>query len=123
MNRSGNEEPFYTALARKCKEWNATGNVGVVVGATYPEQIEEIRDVCVNMPMLVPGVGSQGGDLEASVVNGAEAGSPNLLISSSRGVIYASRSEDDFAEAARSAALKLRNSITDALVWAEKPWS
>ena len=75
------------------------------------------------MPILVPGVGSQGGDLEASVVSGAESHSPNLLISSSRGVIYASRSEDDFADAANRAAQDLKDSINEALIFSEKPWS
>jgi orotidine-5'-phosphate decarboxylase len=100
--------PLYRRVARAVAgEWNAAGNCGLVVGATYPEEMSAIRaDIPASMPILVPGVGAQGGDVAAVVAANREAGSEAYLIAASRSVIYASAGED-FAEAARSAAQAL----------------
>lgn len=107
-------EPVYMRLARDLSELPAQRNLGLVVGATVPEQLAAVREVCPNMPILIPGVGAQGGDLEASVRNGVDAKGRLAIINSGRGIIYAS-SGDDFAEAARRAAGELRDGINDAL--------
>jgi orotidine-5'-phosphate decarboxylase len=83
--------------------WAAAGEVGLVVGATYPEQLRSVRSLVGVIPILVPGVGVQGGDVPASVQAGATADGTGLLMSSSREILYASSGED-FAEAARAAA-------------------
>ncbi|MGQ9553896.1 MAG: orotidine-5'-phosphate decarboxylase [Anaerolineae bacterium] len=92
------------------QEWNNNGNVGLVVGATHPEGLSSVRHLAPNLPFLIPGVGAQGGDLAAAVAWGAtQAGIPPV-INSSRGIIYASKHED-FASAARAAAIQLRDEI------------
>ena len=102
---------LYQIIAEKAaRDWNANGNVMLVVGATYPEELGEIRAIVGDMPILVPGVGAQGGDVAAVVANGATADGAGLIISTSRAVLYAG-SGPDYAEAARSAALKLRDEI------------
>jgi len=97
--------PLYRHVARAvANDWNAAGNCGLVVGATYPEEMRAIRaDVPATMPVLVPGVGAQGGDVAAVVAAHREAGSDAYLIAASRSIIYASSGED-FAAAARAAA-------------------
>ena len=105
---------LYEAMARACSEWNARGNVGLVVGATVPEQLTAVRQMCPGMPLLVPGVGAQGGELESAVRAGVDAGGRLALVNSSRGIIYASRGAD-FAEEAGKAALALRDAINDVL--------
>jgi len=102
---------LYQIVAEKAaRDWNANGNVLLVVGATYPEELGEIRAIVGDMPILVPGVGAQGGDVAAVVANGATADGGGLIISTSRAVLYAS-SGADYAAAARSAALQLRDQI------------
>lgn len=100
--------PLYRQVARAvARDWNAAGNCGLVVGATYPEEMRAIReDVPAAMPILIPGVGAQGGDVAATVAANVEAGSDAFLIAASRSIVYASPGED-FAEAARRAALEL----------------
>jgi orotidine-5'-phosphate decarboxylase len=97
--------PLYRHVARAvAREWNSNGNCGLVVGATYPEEMRAIReDVSGEMPILVPGVGVQGGDVTAVVSANREAGSNAFLIAASRSILYASAGED-FADAARAAA-------------------
>ena len=107
--------PLYEWLAIRCLEWNSAGNVGLVVGATYPEQLDLVRSRCPGMPILVPGIGAQGGDLERSVSHGLDSGIHNLIISSSRGVTYGSQDPASFQTAARSAAERLRDSINGVL--------
>ena len=103
--------PLYQHVAEKvAREWNAHGNAALVVGATWPEQLREVRAIVGDMPILVPGVGAQGGDVEAVVRNAATADGTGLLVSSSRAILYASQG-DDFAEAAASAARELRDAI------------
>jgi orotidine-5'-phosphate decarboxylase len=118
----GERIPLYEWMAVKLREWNEAGNVGVVAGATHPNELGKVRERCPGMPMLVPGIGAQGGDLEASLVHGLDADIPNLMISSSRGITYASRDPDTFAEAARRAALELRGSINEILIRRGRAW-
>ena len=110
VTSSGREEPLYLRVARLVAErWNSSGRCGLVVGATYPQELAEVRAAVGEMPILVPGIGAQGGDLEASVHAGATAAG-GIMVSSSRAVLYASRDED-FAAAARRVALETRNAI------------
>jgi orotidine-5'-phosphate decarboxylase len=104
--------PLYRHVARAVAGgWNAAGNCGLVVGATYPEELRAIReDVPATMPILVPGAGAQGGDVAAVVAANHAAGSEAFLIAASRSIIYAS-SGDDFAEAAHAAAQALDTEI------------
>ena len=108
---AGAELPLYQHVAAAiANEWNANGNCALVVGATWPEQLAQVRALVGDMPLLVPGVGAQGGDVEAVVRNGATRGGEGLIISSSRAILYAGNGED-FAAAARKAALALRAEI------------
>lgn len=118
----GERIPLYEWMAVKLAEWNEIGNVGVVAGATHPDELGKVRGRCPGMPMLVPGIGAQGGDLENSLVHGLDSDVPNLVISSSRGIIYASRDPEIFAQAARRAALELRDSINEVLVGQGRSW-
>lgn len=103
--------PLYEAIAERAQQWNERhGNVGIVVGATQPEQLERVRDICPTMPILVPGVGSQEGDLEASVQAAMDADGGGFLINVSRSVLYAGKG-DGYAAAARKAAQKLNGRI------------
>ena len=102
---------LYHAVAElTATRWNTRGNCMLVVGATYPKELAEIRKIVGDMPLLVPGVGAQGGDVAQVVLNGQTAAGTGLIVSSSRGIIYASAG-DDFASAARAAALSLRDQI------------
>ncbi len=103
-------QPLYEHVAFKALEWNVHGNIGLVVGATYPQELARIRQVCPTMPLLIPGVGSQGGDVEAVVRFGTDEAGTNAIINVSRAVLYASTAPD-FATAARASALKLRDEI------------
>ncbi len=91
-------------------KWNYNQNVALVIGATFPEELAKIRAMCPDMPFLVPGVGAQGGDVQKVVENGCTKAGTGLMINSSRGIIYADKSEK-FAEGARKAALELRDLI------------
>lgn len=111
----GNSEPVYLHLARRSQDMAGDkGNLGLVVGATVPEQLAAVRAVCPNLPLLIPGIGAQGGNLEATVQNGVDHAGRNAIISSSRGIIYAS-SGSDYADAARRAASDLRDGINAVL--------
>lgn len=118
---SGNSEKVYIRLARGANELASQGNVGLVVGATAPEQLSEVRSFCPNLPFLIPGVGAQGGDLKTSVLKGVDTNGRLAIINSSRSIIYAS-SGPDFADAARTAATKLRDSINQILSDAGLGW-
>jgi orotidine-5'-phosphate decarboxylase len=107
--------PLYEVVAQKAKEWDRYGNIGLVVGATYPEELRRIRQLCPQMPLLIPGLGAQGGDLASTVRYGIDNRGEMAIINSSRQIIYASRGED-FAIAARKAALELRDQINIYLV-------
>ena len=104
------DRPLFEVVALKASEWNVHGNIGLVVGATYPEELKLIRQNHPDMPLLIPGIGAQGGDLELTIRYGVDAKGERAIINSSRQIIYASR-EKDFAEAARKAASELREQI------------
>ena len=102
--------PFYEKVIHAAVAWNAKKNVGLVVGATHPEELQPIRRLATEMPILIPGIGKQGGDLESAVRYGCNKKGELAIINASRSVIYAS-SGKDFASAARREATKLRNQI------------
>ncbi|MBU6377126.1 MAG: orotidine-5'-phosphate decarboxylase [Gammaproteobacteria bacterium] len=105
---------LYQLLAEKvANEWNTRGNCLLVVGATYPEELADIRARTGGMTFLVPGVGAQGGDVEKAVHGGQRADGRGLVINSSRGILYAGSGED-FAAAARRATLELRAAVNAA---------
>jgi orotidine-5'-phosphate decarboxylase len=107
----GGGRPLYRHVAQLvAREWNANGNCALVVGATYPDELREVREIVGDMTILVPGVGAQGGDVAAVLRNGRNAQGAGLIISSSRAILYASGGED-FAQAARREAQKLRDEI------------
>ena len=102
--------PLFEMVALRAKEWNTHGNIGLVVGATHADELRRVRQLCPEMPLLIPGIGAQGGELASTVRYGADEKGEKAIISSSRQVIYASRG-DDFATAAREEAAKLRERI------------
>jgi orotidine-5'-phosphate decarboxylase len=103
--------PLYQVVAEQAaRVWNSRGNCGLVVGATYPRELAEVRAIAGAMPFLVPGLGTQGGDPEEVVLHGQTAQGTGLMASSSRGVLYGS-SDGDFAAVARRAAAALRNAL------------
>lgn len=103
--------PLYLHIAEKVKsEWNGNNNCFLVVGATYPEELKAIRKVIGDMILLVPGLGSQGGNPEATVKAGLNSKKAGMIINSSRDIIFAS-SGKDFAQKAREKALALRDTI------------
>ena len=106
--------PLYEAVARKANEWNVYGNIGLVVGATYPEELKRIRQLCPEMPLLIPGIGAQGGDLASAVKHGVDARGEKAIIVVSRQILYASAGKD-FAEAARRSAQELRDRINNSI--------
>lgn len=104
------QRELFLDVAYEVKKWNKYGNCGLVAGATKPEELKEIRNIAEDMPILIPGIGAQDGDLEASVKYGVNKQGNRAIINSSRSIIYASK-EDNFAEAAGEAAQKLRDAI------------
>jgi orotidine-5'-phosphate decarboxylase len=101
-------------VARNSK-WNYNENCGLVVGATYPEELKTVRDLVGNdVPILIPGVGAQGGDLEAAVKNGKNSCNCGFLVNSSRGIIFAGKGAD-YADSARKAAEDLHKAIQKAI--------
>jgi orotidine-5'-phosphate decarboxylase len=107
----GDSRPLYQHVAAKvAHEWNGSGNCMLVVGATWPRQLQEVRAIVGDLPLLVPGVGAQGGDVEAVVANAKTADGTGLVVSSSRAILYASGG-DDYAQAAATAAKALRDEI------------
>ncbi|MEA3253627.1 MAG: orotidine-5'-phosphate decarboxylase [Chloroflexota bacterium] len=107
-------QPLYETVARKAVEWNTYGNIGLVVGATYPKQLKSIRSICPEMPLLIPGIGAQGGDLALAVCYGVDVHGEKAIINVSRRILYASR-EADFAQAARNMAGGIRDQIASCL--------
>lgn len=106
----GGYRPLFELVALKTKQWNTYGNIGLVVGATYPEELRLIRQSHPDIPLLIPGIGAQGGDIAAVVRYGVDAQGEKAIINSSRQIIYASQ-ENDFAQAARRVASELRDQI------------
>jgi orotidine-5'-phosphate decarboxylase len=101
---------FYQSVALRANDWNTAGNIGLVVGATYPEELKQIRKICPDLPILIPGIGAQGGDLELSVKYGVDANAERAILNVARQVLYASKGPD-YAEAAGAAARQLRDNI------------
>lgn len=104
-------DPLYQRVARiAARDWNPYGNLMLVAGATHPQQLREIRAIVPKVPLLVPGLGAQGGDLEAVLDAGLDSKGWGLVINSARAVLYAS-SGDDFEAAARAEAERTRDTI------------
>lgn len=101
---------FYEKVVQKIKKWNTNYNIGLVVGATHPKELQHIRKIVPEMPILIPGVGKQGGDLQSSIRYGCDRNGYLAIINASRNIIYASTGKD-FAEAARAEAVKMLNEI------------
>ena len=108
LSSVGGEPLLYEHVARLAQgPWNLNGQLGLVVGATYPNEIERVRSVAPTLPLLIPGVGAQGGDAVATVKAGWRTDAP-IVVNSSRAILYASSGED-FADAARREAMKTRD--------------
>ncbi|MCL4773411.1 MAG: orotidine-5'-phosphate decarboxylase [Burkholderiaceae bacterium] len=104
-------ERLYERVARLAAgPWNSNGQLGLVVGATYPAELAHVRRIAGELPLLVPGIGAQGGDIEATV----RAGGRRMIVNSSRAILYASRA-DDFGPAAATVARTTRDALRDAL--------
>jgi orotidine-5'-phosphate decarboxylase len=113
LNISPKGEPLYLHIAKlAATQWNSSGQIGLVVGATFPEEISKVRAIVGEMPLLIPGIGAQGGDIEATVKAGSIPGKPGagMIINSSRAILYAS-SGNDFALAARNVAQSTRDAL------------
>jgi orotidine-5'-phosphate decarboxylase len=106
-------QPLYQHVARLVAEkWNRNGQCGLVVGATFPDELARVRQIVDDMPLLVPGIGAQGGDIAATVRSGRTAAGTGMMINSSRAILYAApTSDEDFAAAARRVALETRAAI------------
>ncbi len=108
-------EPLYMHIARLVSEsWNRNRNCGLVVGATYPDEMRTIRAAADDLPFLIPGIGAQGGDLEKTVAAGKDSRGRGMIISASRSITFAS-SGADFADVARTKAQELHDAIQKAL--------
>ncbi len=111
----GISEPLYKVVARLATEkWNANGNCCIMVGATYPEKVGEVREIVGDMPMLIAGVGAQNGDLEKTIQNGLDSRKKGLIVNASRSILFAS-SGADFAQAARAKTIELHSAIQKSL--------
>jgi orotidine-5'-phosphate decarboxylase len=109
-------EPLYLHVAKLASQkWNSSGQISLVVGATFPEEIAKVRAIVGDMPLLIPGIGAQGGDIDATVKAGCIKGAPGtgMIINSSRAILYAS-SGSDFAKAAREVAQSTRDALRTA---------
>ena len=111
---NGEARPLYEIVARRVQDWNEAGNCALVVGATYPQEMRAVRELCPDLPILVPGIGAQGGDLEAIAPLAVDAHGERAMISASRAIMYASKGAD-YAAAAGQAAQALRDRINQAL--------
>lgn len=107
---SVNGRAVYERVIAKVKKWNENENIGIVFGATRATQLKRVRQLVPSMPLLIPGIGAQGGDLKAAVRHGCDENGEMAIINASRSIIYASRG-DDFADAARRAALGMRDEM------------
>ncbi len=108
-----NELPLYQYVAKQVAwKWNKNGNCALVVGATYPHELRQVRKIVGEMPILIPGIGAQGGDVEATVAAGKSPNGAGMIISSSRGIIYATELQgEEFPAAARRETKKLHDQI------------
>lgn len=109
--RDKKNKPLYVNVAKNItKNWNTNNNCAIVVGATYPKELAEIRKIIGDMPILIPGIGAQGGDIEKTVKAGEDSRGWGMIIHSSRAIIFAS-SDADFADIARQKAIELNEQI------------
>ena len=106
-------KPLYQHVAAMvASKWNKNGQCALVVGATFPEELAQVRAIVGDMPLLIPGIGAQGGDIEATVKSGKTGSGAGMMISSSRAILYAAPAAgEDFAAAARRVALETRDAI------------
>ncbi len=108
-------KPLYQIVAQHvAQSWNSNGNCALVVGATYPAELQSVRSLVADLPLLIPGIGAQGGEVVATVQAGKNSRGQGMIINSSRGIIYASNGTD-FARAARKATAQLCSEINTAL--------
>ena len=107
---AGGTAIFELVAQMVAREWNTTGQCALVVGATFPGEIARVREIVGDLPLLVPGIGAQGGDIEATVKAGRTATGVGLMINSSRAILYAGKDEN-YASAARQVALETRDAI------------
>lgn len=119
---SPNDKMIYEEVAAKAHLSNNNSNIGLVVGATYPDDLKKVRKICPEMPILLPGVGTQGGELSKSIVAGINKNGRNLIINSSRSIIYASNDPKTFAQAARKKAIEFQQNINVILEKIGKGW-
>jgi len=113
LNVAPDGEPLYLHVAKlAAQQWNSSGQISLVVGATFPEEIAKVRAIVGDIPLLIPGIGAQGGDIDATVSAGKIADKPGtgMIINSSRAILYAS-SGADFAQAGRAVAVSTRNAL------------
>ncbi|MCI0563069.1 MAG: orotidine-5'-phosphate decarboxylase [Nitrososphaera sp.] len=116
--------PLYIWIAQLAAKWDEEHhNVGLVVGATYPQELKEVRKLCKDMPILIPGVGAQRGPLELSILNGIDSHGRNAIINVSRGIIYASQDKKDFDQVARQEAEKIQEFINNQLGFLGQGWN
>ena len=115
----GKKMPLFEIVALKANKWNQHGNIGLVVGATYPDELKTIRQSHPDLPLLIPGIGAQGGDLATTIRNGTDKNGERAIINSSRGILYASR-EKTFAVDARKAAQTTRDQMNQELAKLKK---
>lgn len=113
--KGGGGATLHEVVARKVASWNTHGALGLVVGATYPEDVRKLRAEHPDLPMLLPGVGAQGGDARLAVRCGANAVGRGVMVNATRSIIYASGDVKDYAVAARAAAERLRDDLRDAM--------
>ncbi len=112
MEVGGN--PLYEHVAYLANQWNEHGNVGLVVGATYPAEAARIREICPDLPFLMPGVGAQAGDVAAAVQAALDSHGAGILVNASRGVAYPPAEDGRWADASKRAAEALRDQINAA---------
>ncbi|HEY5616067.1 MAG TPA: orotidine-5'-phosphate decarboxylase, partial [Bacteroidota bacterium] len=103
-------QPLYERVVQAAVKWNTKHNIGLVVGATHPRELQRVRKLAPAMPILIPGIGKQGGDLKSAVRYGCTKRGDLAVINASRSIIYASRG-NNFAQAARKEAVQLRDEI------------
>ena len=113
VSESGKTIPLYQHVAHLVAEkWNTHGQCALVVGATFPHEIAEVRSIIGDMPLLIPGIGAQGGDIEATVNAGRTANGRGMMINSSRAILYAGIDQNEnYASVSRQAAIKTRDEI------------
>ncbi len=110
INGSGGKKLYEHVAELVATKWNTTGQCALVVGATFPGEIARVREIVGDLPLLVPGIGAQGGDVEATLKAGRTANGAGLMINSSRAILYAGKDEN-YAQAARRAAVETRDLI------------